>query len=182
MKIELTEVAEHSVRLEVSSGVDANDLKVWKKIIADVLLLAYLDKPACLITIDPDKNSVGNELSNLEKIKYSKRTYLINFLEKCTAIELLLLSETYDLELGLLVISSLTRDELETVNLEEMFPILEEEVLLIKYPAVFCAADGEWLYWLNFEISFEQLSLELQKIIHKYGVSFIKKPPIGRQL
>jgi len=170
MKIQLRQISESSISLEIPIKSNIDTINLWKKrIVTDILMLAYLNKPATLITIDPDKNSVGNEFQ-YEKVTSKNKNYLINRLTICKHSDLITLGESYDLELGLLVVTSLSCESIQPSDFMKLFPRTEEDVLLIKEQVFYCAGDGYMIYWLNFQITFNEVLLAIKNIMNFYQI------------
>lgn len=176
MEIQLKQVAESSICLEIPIQSDIDSINLWKKrIVTDILLLAYLNKPATLITVDPDKNSVGKEYEN-EEFFYSKKKFLLNCISTCKHTDLIKLGESYDLELGLLVVTSMTFQDTHSYDFLSLFPKHEEDYLLIKEQVFYCSNDGYEIYWLNFKKPFEDalLAIKTRMSFYEVGISVTK--------
>jgi len=170
MKLQLRQISESSICLEIPIKSDIDTFKLWRKrIVTDILMLAYLNKPATLITEDPVKSSVGYEFT-YEKVTYIKKKYLINCFSICKHTDLIYLGETEDLELGLLVVTSLSCESINTFDLTKLFPRTEEDDLLIKEQMFYCAGDGYMIYWLNFQISFNEVLVAIKNIMNFYQI------------
>lgn len=173
MKIQLRQISKSIICLQIPIQSDIESINLWKKrIVTDILLLAYLNKPATIITVDPDKNSVGNEFQN-EVVHYNKKTFLVNCMPTCKHIDLIKLGESYDLELGLLAVTSLPCKNIFTYNLMEFFPKTDEDYLLKKEQFFYCSNDGYAIYWLNFQIPFEEVFLEIRNRMNFYQIEII---------
>lgn len=170
MKIQLRQIAESSICLEIPIQSDIELVMLWRKrIVTDILLLAYLNKSATFITIDPDKNSVGNEYPN-EKLSINKKNFLINCVSTCNQIDLIKIGESYDVELGLLSVTSLPCKDIPTYDLIRLFPKAEEDHLSIKEQMFYCSNDGYRMYWLNFKIPFEEILRSIKDRMSFYQI------------
>lgn len=173
MRIQLRQIADSSICLEIPIQSDIDGVMLWKKrIVTDILLLAYLNKPATFITISPDENSVGCEFPN-EKVVHNKKSFLINCVSTCNNIDLIKLGESYDVELGLLSVTSLTCKATQTYNLTKLFPKDENDHLSIKEQLFYCSNDGYKIYWLNFERPFEEVLISVQERMSFYKIEVI---------
>ena len=176
MRIELDQIASQSIEIRVFEKSGVEDINGWGKIIADILLFAYSGKPSTIVTINPSERSVGTEFGRSEIIKQNKQKFLITYIDVFEVSDLLAISESYDLELGLLVLIPGIQENLATLNLESMFPTTEEEVRVIRESVFFCAEDGDCLCWLNFKLSAKEVNERIGSIVTTYGVSVHYKP------
>ncbi len=170
MKIEIRNINKHSLSISVSKNSAPKHLRIWEKIIADVLLYGLLNKSTCSVTIDPDKNSVGNEFGKTEKVKYGKRNYLITRTDKFESGDLLEINESSDFKLGLVVVVSSSQIRTTQQDLESLFPTTEDGIMAIDQPVIFCAEDGYCLYWLNFDLKINDVVKKIESIAEFSGV------------
>jgi hypothetical protein len=174
MIIQLKKISESHISLHIPIQSDIDSINMWKKrIVTNILLLAYLNKPATLITVDPDRKSVGQEFPN-EKVFINKKNFLVNCLSTCKNTDLIKLGESYDLELGLLAVTSLSCKNISTCDLIKFFPKDEDDQLLIKEQLFYCSDDGYMIYWLNFQFPFEELLLNIRNRMSFYKIDIIK--------
>ncbi len=94
-----------SDKIEISIPISApiEDVKKWKELI-DNLLSIFLNRKVDIITIEPQKYSIGYEIANGEKYSSGKNKYLINRDIILTIDLLKLVTESEDFERGLLLI------------------------------------------------------------------------------
>jgi hypothetical protein len=131
------------------SSID--ELYTWDEIVRKGLLYAYLNRPACLITVAPQPWSLGRELSDAPARRIDGQSYLLVFVASCSAELLTDVAESEDFKRGLLWLVPFSReDEVRAYDLIHTMassnslkvPQTDEE-LLIR------VGDGATIWWLN---------------------------------
>lgn len=126
------------IRIPISSSIE--DLKDWKSLL-DKALLIFLNRKANLITIQPQKYSIGYEIINHDKSFYKKKEYLINRGILLTKDVLQLISESEDFERGLLLIV-LTGNPIAVIENINQLDQSDEELIVLD-------DDGKSFNWYN---------------------------------
>lgn len=126
------------IRIPISSSIE--DLKDWKSLV-DKALLIFLNRKINLITIQPQKYSIGYEIINHDKSFYKKKAYLINRDILLTKDVLQLISESEDFERGLLLIV-LTGNPLAVIENINQLDQSDEELIVLD-------DDGKSFNWYN---------------------------------
>lgn len=164
MKIELKKIGDKYIELYLSS-YEIPDLKGWDNLIFQTLLLAYYNKPVCLITLSPQKYSLGFAINNPIQMKVGKDTLLINFLESCSENILKEISESEEFKRGLLRLVTIDSGKLPNIVKDVSFKFLDIDnidKLKFDFELVTCEGDGKILCWFNPSIPLQILKVKLQ--------------------
>lgn len=125
----------------------------WQKIVTKFLFYAFLNRPACLITVAPQKWSLGRELTNEPEIIIDSKPYLLAFRDSCSAELLADVAESEDFQRGLLWLSSLSKEN-EAEIVDHIRAIIDSNYLLniprINEELLICGSDGNAIYWFNY--------------------------------
>ncbi len=126
------------------------DFLAWGIIKRDLLFYAYLNRPACLITVAPQTWSLGRELTDAPAVFINGKPYLLDFIKSCSAKLLADIATSEDFERGLLWLVSLNIEDKERVySLVRTIEASGLNIPSISEETVFCVADGKILWWLN---------------------------------
>jgi hypothetical protein len=135
-------------QISLDSKYSMEDLKEWDTLIMNVLLLAKGQR-ICLITLDPQSNSIGYELGNYQKIKRGRRDHLINWYITLSEDFIHFITESEDFKRGLLflVLSESIKDIFKIIDTIDSvgsidFSKLEVEIIVLE-------DDGKTLAWNN---------------------------------
>jgi len=170
MKIELIQVSNRSINLSINNNSGSDDILIWHKIVTDIILLSCINKTVSLITIDPIKNSIGYDYQN-EKLTYNKRTYLLSDIKPFRAIDALNLGDSSEWQLGLAIILYSDSHTIKEINIPQLFPVSDDDILNIQQPTLFCSNDGYSLYWLNSDQPLNEAILRIRQIVDLYQVT-----------
>lgn len=126
------------ISIPISSPIE--NVKKWKVLI-DNLLFVFLNRKVDIITIEPQKHSIGYEIANGERYSSGKNKYLINRGIILTTDLLKLITESEDFERGLLLII-LSGNPMSII--EHLFKLDEssEELIILD-------DDGKSFNWYN---------------------------------
>jgi len=131
-----------SKKIEVSIPISTpiKDLKNWKMLTKSSLFIC-LNRKVDIITIEPQKYSIGHEIGNCEKYSFGKSKYLINrgIVLSHELVELITDSEDFERGLLLIILSGSP-----TLVIEHLTQIDKSSVELIILDD-----DGRSLIWYN---------------------------------
>jgi hypothetical protein len=161
MKID---VSTHTI-IKIHSTYDTVDeLPQIEELYLAVLSKVFLNKPALIITIAPDKKySIGYEIGSFQELKIDKSTFLINDFKSCSHSILTEISRSEEFGRGLLLL--LTRDNNLLENLEESLRCIHNKISIenLSYETVVCENDGRTLSLYNTALTEETLFHKFQK-------------------
>lgn len=132
------------------ANASENEAHAWRNILKDLLIWAYLGRPACLITTEPQTWSLGRELTQAEAIVINKVSYLPIFIDTCSKDLLMDVADSEDFRRGLLWLASIPANEKKTFcelirsvqGSGSAIPKTDKEIILN-------VGDGYLLWWLN---------------------------------
>lgn len=116
MKIEVI-IKEHGLRLSLDDLHSIEDSTKWGLLIYNILAL-FQNKEVSLVTISPQKYSIGLELDNHQRLKRNNREYLMNWNVILTDEILRLIAESEEFERGLLflILSDSLKSVFDTID------------------------------------------------------------------
>jgi hypothetical protein len=168
MKIELNKVDDKYIELYLSD-YEIVDLKEWDNLLFQTLLFVYYKKPVHLITLSPQKYSLGFEFSNQIQIKVGKDILLANFIESCTEELLKEIVESEEFKRGLLRLVTIDPDRLQHIAKDLTFKYLDAEIFAkgnFDYELIICEGDGKMLCWFNPSCPVQILENKFKEISH----------------
>lgn len=127
--------------------------ETWSYIVAQVLVYAFLNRPAWFINVQPQQRSLGYELTDSSAIKIGKKEYLLIFKESCTEALLKEIAGSEDFKRGLFWLTSLVGDNSSQV--EDIVRSVEASNFFTHAPQLCCELllggfdYAETLYWFN---------------------------------
>jgi hypothetical protein len=151
MKIELNKEGSKYIELYLCH-YDIEELKEWGNLLFQTLLFAFYKKPVHLITLSPQKYSLGFEISNQIQIKAGKDTLLVNFIESCSENLLNEIAESEEFKRGLLRFVTIEPDRLQYIARDVSFKFLDADTIAkvnFDFELITCEGDGKILYWFN---------------------------------
>jgi hypothetical protein len=164
MKVKIKTLGKNYIELSVPIGTPLDE---FDKVIYKVLLLALLEKPVYLITLTPQKYSLGYDYNEPIKIKTSKHTLLVNFIDSCSADLLKEIVESEEFERGLLRLVTVDQNRLNDIIGEVFFEFINDNDISkvnIGFELITCEADGKMLCWFNPHIPIHILEAKLKEI------------------
>lgn len=131
-----------SKKIEISIPISSpmEDLKNWKMLTKSSLYI-FLNRKVDIITIDPQKYSVGQEIGNCEKYSFGSSKYLINKGIVLSRDLVELLTDSEDFERGLLLIILSGSPKLVIEHLTQLDGLGAELIVLED--------DGKSFHWYN---------------------------------
>ena len=142
--------------------------------VTQFLSFAFLHRSACLITVSPQRWSVGRELS-AEEIVIDHKPYLLTFRDSCSAELLAEVSESEDFERGLLWLIALDENyKSEVVDLVRAVVASDSflSVPQISQELMRSGGDGSAIYWLNPDQSLRDIIRTAATLAQSLGWSF----------
>ncbi len=124
----------------------------WQKIVTKFLFYAFLNRPACLITVAPQKWSLGRELTTEAEIIIDSEPYLLAFRDSCSADLLTDVAQSEDFQRGLLWLVSLSKEN--KAEIVDLIRAIVDSNFLLNIPRIseellMCGSDGNAMYWFN---------------------------------
>jgi hypothetical protein len=164
MEIQIKRVGDAGVCIEMPM-LSANSLiRLWKeRLITDMLLMAFSNRPITLITVDPGKDAIGYEFPYSLVVSGGK-SYLVNSLENCTYSDLVKIGESADIRLGQLAVVAGTGH----YAFKSFFPHDESKFGDVNEELFKCSPDGYRAYWIHPERAYNQLLESVQDIASFY--------------
>lgn len=124
----------------------------WHKIVTKFLFYAFLNRPACLITVAPQKWSLGRELTTEPEIIIDSEPYLLAFRDSCSVDLLTDVAESEDFQRGLLWLVSVNKEN--KAEIVDVIRAIVDSNFLLNIPRIseellICGSDGNAIYWFN---------------------------------
>ncbi|MBO9594009.1 MAG: hypothetical protein J7599_13960 [Niabella sp.] len=155
MKIE---VNTHAI-IKINCTYDSvEELRSVENLFLVVLSKIFLNRPALLITISPDKRySFGYEIASFQEIKIGKAKFLVNEVQSCSSSLLTEVSQSEELGRGLLFL--MKKDGDLFANLEESLNYIHNDLGRenLSYEMAVCENDGKTLSLYNTSLSEKEL-------------------------
>lgn len=145
MEINIRKIGDAAVCVELPMLSAIPVVKLWKeRIITDLLLMAFSNRTATLVSADPAPGAIGYEFP-YQLIVSGGKSYLVNNIAHCDYQDLVKAGESPDMSLGLLtVVAGANRYQFNTY-----FPHNEADFSQIKDELFLCSTDGYRVYWLH---------------------------------
>ena len=124
----------------------------------NVLSASFLHKNICMITIQPQKHSLGYELEDYYDITIEKTRFLINQIFDCNEDLLIEVSRSEEFRRGLLVVC-INESKLQINEFVKQLHKYQSDIerLSIEGVAIGCDPDGRLLYLFNTDFNTDQL-------------------------
>ena len=142
-----------------------NESHQIKELYFAILSKVFLDKPALIITITPQKKySIGYELGSFQEINIEKSKYLVNNLQACSSSMLAEISRSEEFGRGLLLLMVSNKGLIE--NVKSVLRYIGNNIGIenISSEIIFCENDGNSLCLYNTTIDSEELKSISKKI------------------
>lgn len=141
-----------SIEIGMTQTASMDEFWIWQKMPLKLLFCAFLDRPACLITVAPQPWSLGQELTTEPKLVIDNEPYLLAFRDSCSAELLTSVAESEDFENALLWLTSLGKED--TAKIVNLVRAVKESNFLLNNPHVseellIRGNDGNAIYWFN---------------------------------
>ncbi|MBE9178545.1 hypothetical protein IQ268_08235 [Oculatella sp. LEGE 06141] len=147
----------------------------WRQVAAQFLSFAFLHRSACLITVSPQRWSLGQELKANSEIVVDHKPYLLTFIDSCSAELLAEVSESEDFERGLLWLIALNENH-KAEMIETIRAVTTSDSLLsvpqIDQELMRSAGDGSAIHWLNPYKSLHDIASAAAKLAQFPGWDF----------
>lgn len=164
MEIYIRKIGETGVCVELPSLSAIPVVKLWKeRIVTDMLLMAFSNRPATLVSVDPAPDAIGYEFP-YQLVVSSGKSYLVNNMENCDYHDLVKAGESPDMSLGLLTVVAGTGN----YQCKNYFPKTEEDLQTVKEELFLCSPDGYRVYWLNANRTYPDLLEAINEIADFY--------------
>lgn len=152
-----------------------NEVLSWQTFVKECLKFIYLNRMACVITVQPQIWSLGKELPKPREIRVNNILYLISFDVFCSVDLLAEIADSEDFKRGLLWLVSIDTDCQESLHeLIEAVQISDLKISLIKEEMLICVADGEALWWFNPNRSVHDIVYKIELIAKSFGFACLK--------
>jgi hypothetical protein len=155
------------IQLTIPIGSTLEELIEWNQILYKILIYAFYDKPVFILTLSPQKYSLGYELYLPEKIKIEKKEFLINYCHNLSTSLIQQIIESEEFERGLMKILIISNDQLEDVI--KSIPSNYDDLDKFKYELIELENDGQMLCWINPHLPTQDIERKLKEI----GITFI---------
>jgi hypothetical protein len=144
-------------------------------VVAQFLSFAFLHRSACLITVSPQRWSLGRELNADPEIVIDHKPYLLTFTDSCSAELLADIAESEDFERGLLWLIALDKNHRAEI-IELIRTVVVSDSLLsapqISQELMRSEGDGSAIHWLNPYQSLHDIASAAAKLAQFVGWSF----------
>ncbi|WP_343693684.1 hypothetical protein [Chitinophaga sp.] len=145
MEICIRKIGDAGVCIELPMLSAIPHVKLWKeRIVTDILLMAFSNRPATFIRIDPTPDAIGYQFP-YQMVVAGGKSYLVNNMECCDYQDLVKVGESPDMSVGLLTVVAGTGN----YQFNTSFPQAEATLSAIKDELFTCSPDGYRVYWLN---------------------------------
>lgn len=150
------------IQLTVPIDSSLEELIEWNQILSKILIYAFSDRPAYILTLSPQKYSLGYELEVTNKIKIEKKEFLINYCNILSYSLIQKIIESEEFERGLIKIIPISHDQLEDVI--KSIPVNYNELDKFDYELIEMENDGKMFCWLNPHLPMNDIDRKLQEI------------------
>jgi hypothetical protein len=150
------------IQLIIPIGSTLEELREWNQILHKILIYAFCDQPVHLLTLSPQKYSLGYELEKPEKIKINKKEYLINYCHNFSMNLIQQIIESEEFERGLIKIMSITPDKIYTAL--NLIQVNYDELEKFKYELIELEGDGKIFCWVNPHLPINDIEKKLKEI------------------
>lgn len=164
MEIHIKKFGDASVCIELPKLSAIPLVKLWKeRIITDILLMAFSNRAATLVSVDPAPDTIGYRFP-YQLLVSGGHSYLVNNIGSCDYHDLVQIGESPEMSLGLLTLVAGTNN----YQFDHYFPKTEEALLTIKEEMLTCSPDAHRVYWLNANREYSDLLLAINDIADFY--------------
>lgn len=164
MEIQIKRIGDAGVCVEMPVLSATPLIKLWKeRLVTDMLLMAFSNRPVTLITVDPGNDAIGYQFPN-QLVVSGGKSYLVNSLEACEYNDLVKIGESADIRLGKLAVVAGTGH----YAFRTFFPTDETELGTVNEEVFKCGADGYRAYWIHPKREYNNLLESVQDIANFY--------------
>lgn len=164
MEIHIKKFGDASVYIELPKQSAIPLVKLWKeRIITDILLMAFSNRTATLVSLDPAADSIGYRFP-YQLLVSGGHSYLVNNMDTCDYHDLVQIGESPEMSRGLLTLVAGTNN----YQFDNYLPQTEHALLTIKDEMFFCSPDAHRIYWLNANREYTDLLLAINDIADFY--------------
>jgi hypothetical protein len=164
MNIHIRKFGDASVCIELPMLSPIPLVRLWKeRILTDLLLLAFSNRAATLVTIDPTTEAIGYRFPGQLLIS-GGHSYLVNNMDAWQYHDLVQIGECPEITRGLLTLVAGKNN----YQFDNYFPKTEVALLTIKNEMFICSPDAHRVYWLNTNREYSDLLLAINDIADFY--------------
>jgi hypothetical protein len=164
MEIYIRKIGEAGVCVELPVLSAIPLVKLWKeRIVTDILLMAFSNRPATLVSVDPGSDAIGYEFP-YQLVVSGGKSYLVNNMENCDYQDLVKVGESPDMSVGLLTLVAGDNN----YQFKHYFPQTDDTLQQVKDELFLCSPDGYRVYWLNANRAFPELVEAINDIANFY--------------
>jgi hypothetical protein len=141
----------------------------WQHLVAYVVQYAFKSRSAILITVSPQKWSIGYFLPEPHHIHTNQRKYLVNKIKNCSTELLIEIAESEDFQRGLLLV--LARKNIEIAQFlatATLIDVTSENPSVSNYEFLILLDDGHKIYWVYPDRDVNLLKSELQRAARNF--------------
>lgn len=164
MEIQIKRIGDAGVCVEMPMLSATSLIKLWKeRLVTDMLLMAFSNRPVTLITVNPGKDAIGYQFP-YQLVVSGGKSYLVNSLDCCTYNDLVKIGESADIRLGqLAVVAGSGHYAFKT-----FFPRDETSLGHVNEELFKCSGDGYRAYWIHPKKEYDHLLESVQDIANFY--------------
>jgi hypothetical protein len=138
------------------------DELLWDIFIVKIISYRFLDRGACVITWNPQKDSIAHDLPNLTLIKGGNLLIGINSIPFMTSDTINLVANSIEFMYGNIKLtdqSTIKLSQAEIINISDYNFINDNTLtsLSINEEMIWCDSDGKSLYWFNPSLPINQI-------------------------
>lgn len=152
------DIKTHTITKIHSTYDTVDELQQIEKIYLEVVSKIFLNKPALLITIAPEKKySIGYEFGSFQEVKIDRSKFLVNDVKSCSYSMLAEIIRSEEFTRGLLFL--MTKDKNLLENVEESLRYIQNNIGIenLPYETAVCENDGKTLCLYNTTFTKETL-------------------------
>lgn len=166
MEINVRKIGDAGVCIELPMRSATPLVKLWKeRIVTDLLLMAFSNRAATIVSIDPAPGAIGYEFP-YQLVVSGGKSYLVNNMDNCDYHDLVKAGESPDMSQGLLTVVAGTNN----YQFKSYFPQTEDALVQIKEELFLCSPDGYRVYWLNANREYAELLEAVNDIANFYEI------------
>jgi len=168
MRIDVRPVDEHGIVVERDALTSTEEeFVLWDAITSEVLRYGFANRPACLITFEPQRWSLAHDYES-RRIRVGRKEYLFTCVDVCTPSMLEEVAQSEDFQRGLLWVTALGPwDEARASDLIAAPSLHWPDAATTTDEIVVCLADGRLVFWSNPRRPLPRVLADVQSLIRR---------------
>lgn len=166
MEISIRKICDAGICVALPMSSSIPHVKLWKeRIVTDMLLMAFSNRPATLISVDPSPDAIGYQFPH-QMVVSGGKSYLVNNMQCCDYQDLVKTGESPEMCSGLLTVVAGAGN----YQFKSYFTHTEAELSALKDEFFICSPDGYRIYWLNANRAYPGLLDAINDIANFYEI------------